>query len=265
MATIHASAIIDPKAQLADNVVIGPYAVIGPHVSLGSGCSIGSHSVIEGHTTLGRDNRIGHFAAIGGEPQDMKYRGEPTQLIIGDRNTIREFTTIHTGTAQDQGITRIGNDNWIMAYVHIAHDCQIGSNTIMANATQLAGHVVVGDWAILGGITGVHQFVKIGAHAMTGAGTTLLQDLPPYVMATGNPASAHGINTEGLRRRGFTETQIASLRKAYKLVYKSGSTLASALEQLGDPLSTGATSDADAAAIALFSDFLAASTRGIVR
>ena len=163
MATIHASAIVDSKAQLADNVVIGPYAVIGPHVTMGSGCTVGSHTVIEGHTSLGQDNRIGHFAAIGGEPQDMKYRGEPTQLIIGDRNTIREFTTIHTGTAQDQGITRIGNDNWIMAYVHIAHDCQIGNHTIFSSNAQIAGHVEVGDWAILGGMSGVHQFVRIGA------------------------------------------------------------------------------------------------------
>ena len=203
MATIHASAIVDSKAQLADNVVIGPYAVIGPHVVMGSGCTVGSHSVIEGHTTLGQDNRIGHFAAIGGEPQDMKYRGEPTQLIIGDRNTIREFTTIHTGTAQDQGITRIGNDNWIMAYVHIAHDCQIGNHTIFSSNAQIAGHVEVGDWAILGGMSGVHQFVRIGAHAMLGGASALVQDIPPFVMAAGDKAGPHGINVEGLKRRGY--------------------------------------------------------------
>ena len=265
MARIHPSAIVDTKARLADDVDIGAFAMIGPQVEIGAQCVIHPYAQVIGHTRLGRANVIHSHCVIGGPPQDKKYKGEPTRLEVGDHNVFRESCTVNTGTVQDVGVTRVGNHNWIMAYVHIAHDCQVGSHTIMANATQLAGHVVVGDWAILGGITGVHQFVKIGAHAMTGAGTTLLQDLPPYVMATGNPASAHGINTEGLRRRGFTETQIASLRKAYKLVYKSGSTLASALEQLGDPLSTGATSDADAAAIALFSDFLAASTRGIVR
>jgi UDP-N-acetylglucosamine acyltransferase len=265
MATIHPTALVDPKASLAADVQIGPFAIIGPEAVLGSRCVVHAYAQVIGNTQLGQDNTVHSHCVIGGPPQDKKYKGEPTRLEIGEGNTFRESCTVNLGTVQDTGVTRIGHNNWIMAYVHIAHDCQIGSNTIMANATQLAGHVVVGDWAILGGITGVHQFVKIGAHAMTGAGTTLLQDLPPYVMATGNPASAHGINTEGLRRRGFTETQIASLRKAYKLVYKSGSTLASALEQLGDPLSTGATSGADAAAIALFSDFLAASTRGIVR
>ena len=168
MSLIHATAIVDPKAQLAENVELGPYCVIGPNVKIGAGSKIGSHTVIEGHTTIGKDNHIASFAAVGGPPQDMKYRGEPTQLLIGDRNTIREFTTIHTGTAQDVGITRIGNDNWIMAYVHIAHDCQVGDHTIFSSNAQIAGHVHVKDWAIMGGMSGVHQFVRIGQHAMLG-------------------------------------------------------------------------------------------------
>jgi UDP-N-acetylglucosamine acyltransferase len=264
MATIHATAIIDPKAQLADNVVIGPYAVIGPHVSLGSGCSIGSHSVIEGHTTLGQDNRIGHFAAIGGEPQDMKYRGEPTQLIIGDRNTIREFTTIHTGTAQDQGITRIGNDNWIMAYVHIAHDCQIGNHTIFSSNAQIAGHVEVGDWAILGGMSGVHQFVRIGAHAMLGGASALVQDIPPFVMAAGDKAGPHGINVEGLKRRGYLPEAIMELRNAYKVLYKDGLSFEDAKVAI-DAMVKKQTDAKTQEALVQFHQFLAASSRGIIR
>jgi UDP-N-acetylglucosamine acyltransferase len=202
---------------------------------------------------------------IGGSPQDKKYKGEATRLEIGDHNTFRECCTVNLGTVQDVGVTRIGSDNWIMAYVHIAHDCQVGSHTIMANATQLAGHVTVGDWAILGGITGVHQFVKIGAHAMTGAGTTLLQDLPPYVMANGNPAGAHGVNTEGLKRRGFSDHQIMSIRRAYNALYNSGNTLAQAIQALSDPQVIGATDASDLAAVQPLVDFLKSATRGIVR
>ncbi|TAL52420.1 acyl-ACP--UDP-N-acetylglucosamine O-acyltransferase [Pandoraea sp.] len=263
MANIHSTAIVDPKATLADDVSIGPYAVIGPDVTLGSGTQIGSHSVVEGHTTLGKDNRIGHFASVGGMPQDMKYRGEPTRLEIGDRNTIREFTTIHTGTAQDAGVTRIGNDNWIMAYVHIAHDCQVGNNTVFSSNAQIAGHVHVGDWAILGGMAGVHQFVRIGAHAMLGGASALVQDIPPFVIAAGDKAVPHGVNVEGLRRRGFSAETIAALRNAYKLVYKSGLTLEEAKLQISAlaAAETGAVADA----LRCWLDFLNTATRGIIR
>ena len=202
-AAIHPTALIDPDAELDASVQVGPYAVIGPHVRIGPGTQIGAHCVIEGHTRIGRDNRIFQFASIGAQPQDKKYAGEPTRLEIGDGNTIREFVTINTGTVQDAGVTRLGDDNWIMAYVHVAHDCQLGSHVILANAVQLAGHVHLGDWVFLGGLTGVHQFVRVGAHAMTAFQARLAQDLPPFVTAAGNPAEAQSINAEGLRRRGF--------------------------------------------------------------
>ena len=265
MATIHASAIVDPNAELDADVRVGPFAIIGPGVRIGAGSSVHAYAQVLGDTVVGQHNIIHSHCVIGGPPQDKKYKGEPTQLEIGDHNTFRECCTVNLGTVQDVGITRVGSNNWIMAYVHIAHDCQVGSNTIMANATQLAGHVVVGDWAILGGITGVHQFVKIGAHAMTGAGTTLLQDLPPYVMATGNPASAHGINTEGLKRRGFTEGQVAALRRAYKILYKSGNTLSDAITKLSNPAEIGTSDATDIAAVMPLVEFLGAATRGIVR
>ncbi len=264
MANIHASAIVDPKAELADDVVIGPYAVIGANVKMGSGCTVGSHSVVEGHTTLGKENRIGHFAAIGGEPQDMKYRGEPTQLIIGDRNTIREFTTIHTGTAQDKGITQIGNDNWIMAYVHIAHDCQIGNHTIFSSNAQIAGHVEVGDWAIMGGMSGVHQFVRIGAHAMLGGASALVQDIPPFVMAAGDKAQPHGINVEGLKRRGYSPECILELRSAYRVLYKDGLSFEEAKTAI-DSMAKKSVDTKTQEALSQFHQFLAASTRGIIR
>jgi UDP-N-acetylglucosamine acyltransferase len=262
MTRVHPSALVDAGAQLDDDVEIGPYALIGPQVRVGAGTVIGAHVVIEGHTTLGRHNRIFPHSVLGGIPQDKKYAGEPTRLVIGDGNTIREFCTMNTGTAQDAGITRIGSDNWIMAYVHVAHDCVIGDHTIMANNAQFAGHVHVGDWAILGGNTGVHQFVRIGEHAMTGAGTTLLQDLPPYVICNGNPAAAHGINVEGLRRRGFSPEAISALRRAYKVIYKEGRTVADACTALEQQSAVGG--DASAHLIAL-REFLQASTRGIVR
>jgi len=221
MAMIHATALVDPNAELADSVQVGPFAIIGPDVVIGDNTQVHAYAQVLGHTQMGRHNVVHSHCVIGGPPQDKKYKGEATRLEIGDHNTFRECCTVNLGTAQDVGVTRIGSDNWIMAYVHIAHDCQVGSHTIMANATQLAGHVTVGDWAILGGITGVHQFVKIGAHAMTGAGTTLLQDLPPYVMANGNPAGPHGVNTEGLKRRGFSDHQIMSIRPAVFLTTRS--------------------------------------------
>jgi len=262
MANVHPTAVVDPAAALDADVVIGPFAIIGPDVVIGRGTQVGPHVVIEGPTTLGVANRIHPYASIGGPPQDKKYAGEPTRLEIGDRNTIRECVTVNRGTVQDQGVTRIGHDNWIMAYVHIAHDCQVGSHTIFANTTNLGGHVHVGDWAILGGNSQVHQFCKIGAHAMTGTGTVVLHDLPPYVMASGNTAAAHGINTEGLRRRGFADATIAALRSAYKLLYKSGLTLADARAALAGEIA-GAGEAADA--LRVLEGFLAQVTRGIVR
>ena len=262
MTQIHATAVVDAGAELASDVTVGPYAVIGAHVQIGAGSSIGAHCVVEGRTTLGSNNRIFQFASIGAAPQDKKYAGEPTRLLIGDGNTLREFVTLNTGTAQGGGITSLGDDNWVMAYVHVAHDCHIGSHTIIANATQLGGHVHVGDWAFLGGLSGVHQFVRVGAHAMTGFQTRLSQDLPPYVTAAGNPAAATGINAEGLRRRGFSAERIAQVKQMHRLLYRQGLTLAagsSAIDALRGQL---AGSEAD---LALMLDFLASAERGIVR
>jgi len=265
MTRIHASAVVDRKAEIASDVEIGPYSVIGPNVKIGAACKIGSHTVIEGYTTIGKENNIAHFAAIGGAPQDMKYRGEPTQLIIGDRNTIREFTTIHTGTSQDEGITRIGDDNWIMAYVHIAHDCQIGNHTIFSSNAQIAGHVKVSDWAIMGGMSGVHQFVRIGQHAMLGGASALVQDIPPFVIAAGDKASPHGINVEGLKRRGFSSETISALRQAYKVLYKDGLSFEEAKVEI-QKMALASTSDVQTAEkLNEFHDFIAASTRGIIR
>jgi UDP-N-acetylglucosamine acyltransferase len=265
MTRIHTSAVVDSKAELASDVEIGPYSVIGPNVKIGAGTKVGSHTVIEGYTTIGKENNFAHFAAIGGPPQDMKYRGEPTQLIIGDRNTIREFTTIHTGTAQDEGITRIGSDNWIMSYVHIAHDCQIGNHTIFSSNAQIAGHVHVDDWAIMGGMSGVHQFVRIGQHVMLGGASVLVQDIPPFVIAAGDKASPHGINVEGLKRRGFSSETISALRQAYKVLYKDGLSFEDAKVEIKKMISTHAADTATAEKLTQFHDFIAASTRGIIR
>ena len=255
---IHPSAIVHPGARLGGNVGVGAYSIIGEHVEIGEDTWVGPHVVIEGHTRIGKRNRIFQFASLGAAPQDKKYAGEPTRLEIGDDNTIREFCTVNCGTAQDAGVTRIGNDNWIMAYVHIAHDCQIGDHAIFANNAQLAGHVHVGDYAILGGFTGVHQFVRIGAHSFTAIATVLVHDLPPYVMAAGDSAKPYGINSEGLRRRGFSSASLAAIKRAYKTLYKSGLTLEQAKAQLAE--------DAGACAeIGLLADFLQHSTRGIVR
>lgn len=255
---IHPTAIIHPKARLGSNVAVGAYSVVGEHVEIGDDTWVGPHVVINGHTRIGRGNRIFQFASIGEIPQDKKYAGESTRLEIGDRNTIREFCTFNCGTAQDAGATRLGADNWIMAYVHLAHDCQIGNNTIFANNAQLAGHVHVGDFAILGGFTAVHQFVRIGAHSMTALGTILLQDLPPYVTAAGNTAKPFGINSEGLKRRGFDVGAVAALKRAYKLIYRSGATLEEARSKIAQ--------EAEAQpALALLADFLATPGRGIIR
>jgi UDP-N-acetylglucosamine acyltransferase len=219
---IHPTAIVDPGARLAANVSVGAFSLVGPQVEVGEGTWIGPHVVLEGRTRIGRNNRIWQFASIGGAPQDKKYAGEDTAVEIGDGNTIREYVTINRGTTQDARVTRVGNDNWIMAYVHVAHDCQVGDHTIFANACALAGHVTVDDWAILGGYTLVHQFVRIGAHSFTGMGTGLDRDLPPYVGAAGNRAQPYGINTVGLRRRGHTGETIDALKRAYRTIYRSG-------------------------------------------
>jgi len=255
---IHPSALVHPGARLGADVSVGAYSVIGEHVEIGNDTSIGPHVVIEGLTRIGKNNRIFQFCSLGAAPQDKKYAGEATRLEIGDGNTIREFCTLNCGTVQDAGVTRVGDDNWIMAYVHLAHDCQVGSHTIFANNAQLAGHVHVGDYAILGGFTGVHQFVRIGAHSFTAIATVVVHDLPPYVMAAGDTARPHGINSEGLRRRGFSADTIAAIKRAYKTLYKSGLTL----EQARTELAAQAQTCAD---IGLLSDFLQACTRGIVR
>jgi UDP-N-acetylglucosamine acyltransferase len=262
MTKIHPTAIVDPKAQLDSSVEIGPYSMVGPHVTIGAGTVVGPHVVIEGHTTIGRDNKFFQFSSIGAAPQDKKWAGEPTRLEIGDRNTIREFCTFNTGTVQDKGVTRLGNDNWMSAYVHLAHDCQVGSNTIFSNNAQLAGHVEVGDWAILSGFAGVHQFCKIGAHAFIGMYTSLTQDVPPFVLVSGNPAGARGVNIEGLKRRGFTRPQIDAVRNAYKTVYRSGLTLEEAKATLAKDQQE-ATEGAEP--IGAMLEFLGVATRGIVR
>ena len=262
MTQIHPTALVDPAAELAEGVVVGAYSVIGPHVRVGAATEIGPHCVVEGHTTIGRSNRILQFASIGAPPQDKKYAGEPTRLEIGDGNTFREFVTVNTGTVQDAGVTRIGSDNWIMAYVHIAHDCQLGDHIILANSVQLAGHVHLGDWVFLGGLTGVHQFVRVGAHAMTAFQSRLAQDVPPFVTAGGNPSEAQSINAEGLRRRGYSTERIALVKQMYRLLYRKGLTLDAARQQI-DAL-RGEVPEADTD-IALMQTFLAQASRGIVR
>ncbi len=264
--SIHPTALVDPKAQLDSGVSVGPFCVVGPQVSLGRDTQLAAHVMIDGATTIGAQNRFFAHAVIGGEPQDKKYAGEPTRLVIGDRNTFRESVTVNCGTTQDRGITAIGNDNWIMAYVHVAHDCIVGNQTIMANCVQLAGHVHVGDWVILGGFTGVHQFCKIGAHAMAGVGSVVLKDIPPFVMVSGNSAQAHGINTEGLKRRGFTAEQIDILRQAYKTLYRQNLTFEDAKAALAaTQLSLQTTQPESANVLGLLTGFLDQVTRGIVR
>ncbi len=256
---IHQTAIIHPGARIGAHVEIGPYAVIGEHVEIGEGSHVGAHTVITGHTRIGKDNRIFQFASVGEIPQDKKYANEPTRLEIGDRNTIREFCTLNIGTAQGGGVTRIGSDNWIMAYVHVAHDCIVGNHIIFANNTALAGHVEVDDHAILGGFTGVHQFCKIGAHVMTALGTAIFKDVPPYVMASGSDgAEPHGLNTEGLKRRGYSTEALAALKQAYKTLYKSGLTLEEAKQALAEQARAEP-------AVQVLLDFLGRSTRGIIR
>jgi UDP-N-acetylglucosamine acyltransferase len=255
---IHPSAIVHPGAKIGAGTAVGPYCVIGEHVEIGNNNSIAAHVVIDGHTRIGSDNRFFSFSSIGGAPQDKKYKGEPTRLEIGDRNTIREFCTFNCGTAQDVGVTRLGNDNWMMAYVHLAHDCQVGNHTIFANNAQLAGHVQVGDYAILGGFTVVHQFVSIGAHAMTAMGSVLLLDVPPYVTAAGNTAKPYGLNSEGLKRRGFSAESLSAIKTAYKTLYKSGLTLDDARQRIAEQARVQPE-------VRLLADFLQSSRRGIIR
>ena len=264
MTGIHSSAIVDPLAQLDSTVSIGPYSVIGPHVKVGAGTRIGSHCVIEGRTSIGVDNEIFHFNSIGAVPQDKKYAGEPCELLIGDRNTIREFCTFNIGSPSDLGSTCVGNDNWIMAYVHIAHDCVVGNHTIIANSTQLAGHVHIGDWVILGGFTGVHQFVRVGAHSFTAISSVLVADLPPFVMCQGQPAEARSMNFEGLRRRGFSASRIAAVKGMHKALYRSGLTLEEAKKRIAELTNKHPEAFSDVQTMLSFLD-QTAPHRGIVR
>ncbi len=260
--TIHPTAIVEAGARLDDGVSIGAYAIVRAGVSIGAGTDVGPHCVIEGRTTIGRDNRIFQFCSLGAVPQDKKYAGEPTELVIGDRNTIREFCTFNIGTAQDGGVTRIGDDNWIMAYVHVAHDCRIGDHTQLANNATLGGHVHLGDWVIVGGLTGVHQFVKIGAHAFAGFASAVSQDVPPFMLVDGNPLAVRGFNVEGLRRRGFGPERIAAVKQMHRLLYRNGLTLEAsrgAIAELAEQVPAAAED------VATMSRFLAEAERGIVR
>ena len=264
MSGIHPTALVDAGAELDASVTVGPYTVFGPHVRIGAGTSVGPHCVIEGHTTIGRDNRIFQFNSLGAIPQDKKYGGEPCELVIGDRNTIREFCTFNIGSPGDVGVTRVGDDNWIMAYVHLAHDCQVGNNTIFANNAQLAGHVHVGDWVILGGFTVVHQFVRIGAHSMTAMCSLLFADLPPFVMCQGQPAAARSMNYEGLRRRGFSPERIAGVKSMHKALYRQDLSLEAAQAQIAAISQTQPQCEPD---VRMMNDFLqqTSAQRGIVR
>ena len=264
MADIHPTALVDPRAELDSTVTVGAYTLIGPHVKIGAGTSIGPHCVLDGHTTLGESNRIYPFVSLGLPSQDKKYAGESCELVIGDRNTIREYSTYHIGTVQGGGVTRLGNDNWMMAYTHLAHDCVVGNHTIFANNAQLAGHVEVGDWVILGGYTVVHQFVRIGAHAMTAMSSLLFADVPPFIMAQGQPAGARSINVEGLRRRGFSAERISAVKAMHKALYRDNLTLEQAQSRIKDLVDRFPEAAAD---VDLMTGFLQrmSTERGIVR
>jgi UDP-N-acetylglucosamine acyltransferase len=262
MARIHPTALVDPKAELATDAEIGAYCVVGPNVKIGEATVLDAHVVIGGRTTIGRRNHFFPFSAIGGIPQDKKYGGEDTELVIGDDNTVREHCTFSLGTAQGGGATRVGSDNWIMASVHVAHDCIVGDHTILANNVTLAGHVTLGDWVVIGGLSGLHQFCRVGAHAMVGGASAILRDIPPYVICNGNPCAPHGINTEGLKRRGFDADTINLLRRAYKVIYREGKTVAESIAALDELI---ADAPASGPAIALLRDFVRDSPRGIIR
>ena len=255
---VHPTAQVAPGAELGDGVEVGAYAVIGPDVQIGANTRVGPHAVVQGPARIGADNVIFQFASVGSAPQDKKYRGEPTRLEIGDRNVVREFVTLNRGTVQDQGVTRIGNDNLFMAYAHVAHDCQVGDQCVLANCATLGGHVHLGDWVIMGGLSAVHQFCKIGAHAFIANNAAVTRDVPPYVMTVGQPAAAHSVNAEGLKRRGFTPEQIRNIRGAFRVLYRSGLKLADATAQL-EALA------GDQQEIRPIVEFLSTSTRSIVR
>jgi len=262
MTRIHPTAIVHPQAQIDTSVTIGPYSVIGADARIAAGTTIGPHCVVEGRTTLGRDNRLFQFSSIGAMPQDKKYAGEPTELVIGDRNTIREFCTFNLGVPGAGGVTRVGDDNWIMAYTHIAHDCRVGNHTTLANNTTLAGHVELGDWVLIGGLTGIHQFVKVGAHAMVGFASAVSQDVPPFMLVDGNPLQVRGFHQVGLRRRGFSPERMAAVKQMHKVLYRQGRTLDDARAAIG--ALAGDYPDA-AGDIAAMDTFLSSSTRGIAR
>ncbi len=259
---IHPTAVVDPRAELDTSVAVGPYTVIGLHVRIGAGTTVGPHCVIEGRTTIGRDNRLFQFSSLGAIPQDKKYAGEPCELALGDRNTVREFCTFNIGSPGGGGVTRVGDDNWIMAYTHIAHDCRIGNHTTLANNATMGGHVEIGDWVTVGGLSGIHQFVKIGAHAMVGFASAVSQDVPPFMLVDGNPMAVRGFNVIGLRRRDFSAARIAAIKLMHKLLYREGRTLdeaRSAIEALA------AQTPEAASDVALMTSFLAGATRGIAR
>ena len=255
---IHPTAVVDSRAKLGANVSVGPYTIVDGDVEIGDGTTIGAHNVITGHTRIGRDNRIFHFCSIGEANQDKKYKGEPTRLEIGNGNTIREYCSFNRGTAQDQALTHVGDDNWFMAYCHVAHDCHVGSHTVFANNATLGGHVAIGDWTVLGGFVGVHQFVKVGAHVMAGVSSVITQDVPPYLLVAGNPCATHGINATGLRRRGFNDSAIGAIKRAYKTLYRSGLSLADAKAAL-------AKQAAEVEAVRPFAAFLETTERGLLR
>jgi UDP-N-acetylglucosamine acyltransferase len=263
-AAIHPTAIVDPNAEIDASASIGAYTLIGPQVKIGAGTTVGPHCVIEGRTTIGRDNRIFQFNSLGAIPQDKKYAGEPCELVIGDRNTIREFGTYNIGSPGGGGVTRVGNDNWLMAYVHLAHDCRVGNNTIFANNAQLAGHVEIGDWVILGGFTNVHQFCRIGAHGMTALGSVVLANQPPFVMSEGQPARARSMNFEGLRRRGFSPARVSAVKGMHKALYRDGLTLTQAKVRIADIGASTPEAQPDVAMMLSFLDTISPE-RGIVR
>lgn len=262
MTAIHASAIVAPGAELDETVIVGPYALIGPHVKIGAGTRIGAHCVIEGHTRIGCNNQIFQFNSLGAIPQDKKYAGEPCELVIGDRNTIREFCTFNIGSAGDRGVTSVGDDNWIMAYTHVAHDCQIDNHTTLANNSTLGGHVHLASWVTVGGLTGIHQFVKVGAHAMLGFASAVSQDVPPFMLVDGNPLAVRGVNAEGLRRRGFSAARLTAVKRMHRLLYRDGKTLEQARLAIAD-LAVELPETGDD--VALMLSFLAGVTRGIAR
>ena len=255
---IHPTAIVDPSSKIGENVSIGAYSIIGPQVSIGDNTKIASHVVIEGNTTIGEGNSFFQFASIGAEPQSLAYKGEDTKVIIGDNNVFREYCTVNRGTMIDQGVTQVGDNNFIMAYVHIAHDCKLGSNTVFANCASLAGHVHVEDYVIMGGFSLVHQFCRVGAHCITGIGAVCIQDVPPFTLVAGNKAITHGINVKGLRKRDFSKTDITELKRAYKMIYRSGLTTSDAIKSIE-------AQQWESEHVKYLTDFINASKRGVIR